>query len=73
MLGLLAALVVTGTVALVLAAGGDLGVVQAFRGGPVTLTAIIGLFGIVLVVVGAVAAVDWLIGRIVRRRAPDNQ
>ena len=71
-LGLLAAGVAMGTAALVIATAEDIGWAQAFRRGPLTVTAVVGLFGIVFIVVGAGAAVTWLIRRIVGRPGRDN-
>jgi len=72
LLGAVAGLVVVGTGFLVVAAGRALALDQMFTGGPLTAGNVAGLFGLMVIVVGAADAVRWLISRIVRRRGRDD-
>lgn len=70
LLGMLAAAIVAGTVALVATVAGGANLLQQVLGRqPVTLTAAALLFGMVVIVVGAGAAVRYLIGVMRRGRA----
>ena len=70
LLGMLAAAIVVAAVALVATVSGGADVSQAALGRqPVTLTAAALLFGMVVVVVGAGAAVHYVIGVMRRGRA----
>ena len=70
LLGMLAAAIVVATVALVATVAGGADLLQQVRGRqPVTLAAAVLLFGMVVIVVGAGAAVRYLIDRMKRVRA----
>ena len=60
-LGAFAALTVVSTGIFVVAAGRGFSLDRIFMGEPLTVTAALGLFGLVFVVVGAGSAVRWLI------------
>lgn len=72
LLGMLAGLVAVGTAILVLAAGRAFDLEQIFTGGPLTPGGAAGLFGLVVIVVGASAAEYWLVRRIVRKPGREN-
>lgn len=71
-LGALAAMITLGTGILVVAAGREFSLDRILMGAPLTVTAALGLFGLVFVVVGAGAAVRRLMVSVVRRRG-DSQ
>lgn len=67
-LGALAAMIALSTGIFVVAAGREFALDRILMGAPLTLTAALGLFGLVFVVVGAGAAVRGLMVRVVRKR-----
>ena len=71
LLGALAIILAVGTGLFVLVVGRGFGLRQMFSGDPLTPTAGAGLFGLVFIVVGASAAVHWLIRGMFRKRTED--
>lgn len=67
-LGVLAAMIAVSTGIFVVAAGREFSLDQILMGSPLTVTAALGLFGLVFVVVGAGAAVRRLMVGVVRKR-----
>ncbi len=71
LLGVLATIVAVGTGIFVFVVGRDFGLPQMFSGDSLTPTAAAELFGLVFIVVGAGAALHWLIRRMFRKRTED--